>query len=856
MAETLASLIVKIGADITQYVDQLGKAQRQIGALGSQLESVGARMSAAITLPLVGVGAAALKTAGDFEQNQIAFKTMLGSAERAKSMLGDLQKLAEQSPFELTDTITGARRLLAMGVAAKDTVPTLRSIGQAVSAMGGGADLLQRVTLAIGQMGAKGKVTGDDMRQLTEAGINGWDSLAKAMGKSVPEVQKLSEKGMISASVGISAILSGMDQKFKGSMEAQAATFNGQLSMLKDRMTLTLNEIGKALLPVAMQVLGALQPALDQTVKLAQAFGSLPAPVQTGVVALLAFVAAAGPVILISGAMASAIAGILKTFALFGGGAGIVAGVTASLGTLAIAVGVVAAAFAAWKLGTWAAQNIDPAKRSIGLLIESMTGITFRSLTDAGSESAKWAAETERNVQKMAATMKTYGVTVERGSMTTQQYAAALMDAAKVSESTRVADEARKVSTNQLADAVEKSTKKHKEFSETVLKAQLERIAALKREGDTAALTAQKLAVFYAQMIDGAEAAKDLADGLKLAVPVLVNLEGAYQALGVVSAASLERTAQIAIDSYKTILASGVATTRDLLAAWIQMEEAIQSAAMARGETVLAVDRITLDESKRRLDELNGKATTTAAKVGQQTSKAMQAVSTVVTDLSRGIADAIIHAKSLGDVFKKVADDILTAILRNIIEKGLNKMIEKIGAASGAWGKLGGIIGGGSSSGGGGAVGTATSAGGGIASTVGSVGGAVASAGTTAIVGAVAGVVSAVSGIIGNFQMMAMNKSLDLIEANTRFTQIGIIGPGGMLDRLNTYLPGVVGIQERLVDVRGALFDPVARNLEQINAKIGTGGAGGMTFNFSGVTNPRDMAELVVREMRLAGVRI
>jgi phage tail tape-measure protein len=101
-----------------------------------------------------------------WEQAEIGFTTMLGSAEAARKQLGDLASFAEKTPFEFPDTITGARRLMALGFAAKDVIPMLTAVGDATAALGGNADMLDRLTMALGQMRTKGKVSAEEMMQL------------------------------------------------------------------------------------------------------------------------------------------------------------------------------------------------------------------------------------------------------------------------------------------------------------------------------------------------------------------------------------------------------------------------------------------------------------------------------------------------------------------------------------------------------------------------------------------------------------------------------------------------------------------------------------------------------------------
>jgi hypothetical protein len=156
--------------------------------------------------------------------------------------------------------------------------------------------------------------------------------------------------------------------------------------------------------------------------------------------------------------------------------------------------------------------------------------------------------------------------------------------------------------------------------------------------------------------------------------------------------------------------------------------------------------------------------------LGKVGKAAMQQVSTVITDLSRGITDVIFKGGKLGDMLTNVAKQAAQSITRLLIEGALKKLTDKLFDVGGLMGKVFGGAGGPAAGSAGGSVASAAgSAAGGIGGAAGGIGGAAsaASGSLTAVVGAVGSVVSAISGVIGNFQMMAMNKALDIIAKHT-----------------------------------------------------------------------------------------
>ncbi|BCJ86447.1 tape measure protein [Effusibacillus dendaii] len=205
----------------------------------------------------------------NMEQNQIAFTQMLGSAEQAKAMLEDLTKFAADTPFELPQVEDAAKKLLAFGFAADQIKPMLTSIGDAAAGLGLGAEGVNRITIALGQMQAKGKVQSDEMLQLVEAGIPAWDILAKSIGVSTAELQNMVTKGAVPADQAIQALVKGMEERFPNMMDAQSKSFSGMMSTLKDNLNITFGQVMQPLFQWLTDV--ALPKALDLTTKFTDA---------------------------------------------------------------------------------------------------------------------------------------------------------------------------------------------------------------------------------------------------------------------------------------------------------------------------------------------------------------------------------------------------------------------------------------------------------------------------------------------------------------------------------------------------------------------------------------------------------
>ncbi len=278
----VGELFVAMSLDIPGLRRQLDQARAETEKGGSRIAAAFDRAKAGsmallkgVTALVGGFGAASvagIKLAGDMEQTKIAFTTILGSAEAADDMVRSLWDFAAKTPFEFAGLTDATRKLLAYGFEAKDIIPTMTAIGDAVSALGGGAAEIDRVTLAIGQMQAKGKVSGEEMRQLAELGIPVWEMLAQAIGVGIPEAMKLAEKGAISADQGISAILAGMSDRFKGSMDVQSKTLLGLWSTAKDNVTNVLRVLGEEIIQT-FDLKGKLSAAIEWLGKISDMLG-------------------------------------------------------------------------------------------------------------------------------------------------------------------------------------------------------------------------------------------------------------------------------------------------------------------------------------------------------------------------------------------------------------------------------------------------------------------------------------------------------------------------------------------------------------------------------------------------------
>ena len=246
---TVTSILVKIGANSSELRRELSATKAELkSALGEETLSASkaAVMSiAGVAASLGALGVKAVQAAGNFQQVQAAMTNMLGSAERAKNLLGQLQDFAAKTPFEFNDVAAASQKFLAFGFTAEQIISTLRAVGDAAAGVGLGKEGIDRITLALGQMAAKSKVQSDEMLQLTEAGIPAWQMLADKIGTSVPQAMDMVSKGAVDAQTGLQALVGGMEEKFGGMMAQQSQTITGTWSNMMDGLSQSAIAVGQ-----------------------------------------------------------------------------------------------------------------------------------------------------------------------------------------------------------------------------------------------------------------------------------------------------------------------------------------------------------------------------------------------------------------------------------------------------------------------------------------------------------------------------------------------------------------------------------------------------------------------------------
>lgn len=249
MTETeIERLVVRLIGDQTSYQSMMREADSTLQTFASHVRSYGTMVAAMLGVTtLAQTATSAISLAANLEQVSISFETMLGSATRAKAMLKDIQVYAAATPFEQAPLRQSAQMLMNYGIAAQQIMPTLKMLGE-VSA--GDQNKLNGLSYAFAQMSARGRVAGDDLRQMVNWGFNPLQEMARTTGKSMGTLTEMMHEGKITIDMlkGAFASATAEGGRFHGMMEKQSKTLIGLWSTAKDEISFALTEIGNQLI--------------------------------------------------------------------------------------------------------------------------------------------------------------------------------------------------------------------------------------------------------------------------------------------------------------------------------------------------------------------------------------------------------------------------------------------------------------------------------------------------------------------------------------------------------------------------------------------------------------------------------
>lgn len=186
------------------------------------------------------------------EQAITGLTTFLGK-KGATEAYRNIRKDADITPFDTASLLSVNRALISTNLGAKEARKDTMNLANAIAAVGGGNDELQRMALNMQQIRNQGKATSIDIKQFAIAGINVYEMLSRSTGKSIAQVKEMDVTyEQLSKSMAMANAKGGI---YEGALAAQSKTKSGKWSTVKDLAGNALSDIGDAFSPVIIKLL-------------------------------------------------------------------------------------------------------------------------------------------------------------------------------------------------------------------------------------------------------------------------------------------------------------------------------------------------------------------------------------------------------------------------------------------------------------------------------------------------------------------------------------------------------------------------------------------------------------------------
>ena len=229
------------------------------------------------------------------EKTATAFNVLVGDEARAAKMLGEINKYADETLWDRAGTQEAAKTMLGFGVSTESVVKDLKMLGDVAM---GDKNKLQQLALVFGQISAAGKLQGQDLLQLINAGYNPLLDISALTGKSVATLKDEMSKGLITFEMVQAAFerATGEGGKFNRMTEQIAQTSYGAFEQLKGKFLGALLEIYEILQPLVIPALQMMAKGIDILVSAIRPAINIIAVLASGILAYNAAVTVANAV--------------------------------------------------------------------------------------------------------------------------------------------------------------------------------------------------------------------------------------------------------------------------------------------------------------------------------------------------------------------------------------------------------------------------------------------------------------------------------------------------------------------------------------------------------------------------------
>lgn len=220
-----------------------------------------------LTNPFViagGIAGAAIRNGIQQDLQNTSFEVLLGSEDAAKKLVADITKYGAETTYDKIGLGGNAQQMLSFGINENKIMPTLKAIGDIAM---GDTNRMNSLTLAFSQMSSTGKLTGQDLLQMINAGFNPLNEISKKTGKSIGDLKKEMEKGSISSKMVEDAFMSATSAggQFYGMAEKMGNTLGGKWAQFMDNLTEKSLIVYQYLGPIVEKLIELGGAALDAT---------------------------------------------------------------------------------------------------------------------------------------------------------------------------------------------------------------------------------------------------------------------------------------------------------------------------------------------------------------------------------------------------------------------------------------------------------------------------------------------------------------------------------------------------------------------------------------------------------------
>lgn len=198
-----------------------------------------------------------IKLAAELEEVGVQFEVLTGSAQDADRLVSSMRTLANTTSLTFSGLQQNARTMLAFGVATERVLPALDQIGNITM---GNRDRMQSLSLAYAQTASAGKLMGQDLLQMVNAGFNPLQEISRKTGITITQLRKEMEKGAISADLVAMAFESATSKggSFDDMLNKSKNTFSGQMRQIRSDIEVISTQIGESLLPAVKELAAAI----------------------------------------------------------------------------------------------------------------------------------------------------------------------------------------------------------------------------------------------------------------------------------------------------------------------------------------------------------------------------------------------------------------------------------------------------------------------------------------------------------------------------------------------------------------------------------------------------------------------